>query len=113
MIQQGNTNCHLIPWKKAYLYALGWLVGTCMLAVIPPMAIEFLDIDMSEPLPVILLITSYIMLFAAVIFILRMTHHSWRVSIAYIAELIIASIILGFIGLIAFVSLMQGLGTVF
>ena len=113
MEQKGDTNRHLIPWKKAYLYALGWLVATCVLAVIPPLAVELLDIDMSELRPIVLFITYYIMLLGIAIIILRIVHQTWKVSIAYITELTIASLILGSIGLIIVVALMQGIGPVF
>ena len=98
-----------ITWKKARLYAFGWLICTGILAVIPPLAVELFDIDMSKPVSVILLVLSFILIFALVIITTKLIHRSWRVSIAFLVELVITSVLLSLTALLIFVALMQGI----
>lgn len=99
-----------ITWKKARLYAFGWLICTAVLSAIPPLVVEFLNIDMSKPISVILLILSFILIFALVIIISRLLHHSWKVPVAFLVELAIASVIISLIAFLIFIALMQGVG---
>jgi len=111
-VEQNNQDKKSSPitWKKAKLYAFGWLICTAVLSVIPPLVVEFLNIDMSKPISIILLVLSFILIFALVIIISRLLHHSWKVPVVFLVELAVASAVLSLIAFLIFIALMQDVG---
>jgi len=99
----------LITWRRAWLLALGWLVCTCVPAAIPPIVVELYDIDLSQSLTLALFVALYILLFITVMIATRLVHHSWRVSIAFLAEVCLAAALLGLLAVLLIFAAMSGM----
>lgn len=74
----GNEN-HTITWKKACLYAFGWLICGGVLGI--PLVAKVLTLNGDDPLLIVIL-AGLILLTTVVIITAKIVHHSWRVSIS-------------------------------